>query len=95
MLQFTFKDCKVMTGGGLLGEQTRKPPGQVGLRFWDASQMHMIGHEDERIEDPPRAPCAVFQPREQAAAVGVIADDVLPGVAARRHVVDRIGVLDS
>ena len=58
-------------------------------------QMQMIGHEDERIEDPPRAPYRLFQPREQSVAVVVIADDVLPGVAARHDVVDRTGVLDS
>ena len=57
--------------------------------------MQMIRHEDERIEDPPRAPYGLFQRREQSAAVVVIADDVLPGVAARHHVVDRTGVLDS
>ena len=58
-------------------------------------QMQVIGHEDEPIEDPPGAPYGLFQPREQAAAVGVIADDVLPGVAASHDVVDRTGVLDS
>ena len=58
-------------------------------------QMQMIGHEDERIKDPSRPPYGLFQRREQAAAVGVIADDDLPGVAERHHVVDRTGVLDS
>ena len=57
--------------------------------------MQMIGHEDERVKDSSRAPYRLFQRREQPAAVGVIAGNVLPGVAARHDVVDRTGVLDS
>jgi hypothetical protein len=55
----------------------------------------VIGHHHERVEDPPLALHGLSQTVDQPLAVRVVRDNVLPGIAAGHHVVDRIRVLES
>ena len=79
---------------GIGREQQLHTPGEVGSGRFE-HQVEMIGHQHEGVEDPPRTMNCLLQPAEQPLPVRVVANNVLPGVAAGHDVVNRISILDT
>lgn len=79
---------------GIGREQQLHTFGEVGSGRFE-HQMEMIGHQDEGIEDPPRTLNCLLQTADEPLPVRVVANDVLPGIAAGHDVVNRISILDT
>jgi hypothetical protein len=56
--------------------------------------MEMIAHDDVAEELPVAADDRLLETVDQPTSVGIIADDLLPGVAPRHHVIDGTLKLD-
>jgi hypothetical protein len=57
--------------------------------------MQVIGHDDERVNDPGAADRGFTELLLEACPVDVVANDVLPAAAASHQVVDRARVLEA
>ena len=55
----------------------------------------MIAHDDVTEQLPALADDGLFEPVNQPASVRIIADDLLPGIAPRHHVIDGPLKFDS
>ena len=60
---------------------------EVGVRGLH-QQMEMISHNDITQQLPSMADDRLFEPINQPASVRIIADDFLPGIAPRHHVIN-------
>ena len=70
------------------------PRHQVGLRRFD-QQMVMIGHQNERVHTPPRAPTHLAERGHELLAIGVITENRFLPVAAIQQMINGSGELDT
>ena len=73
---------------GIGRKKSLHAPRQVGPRRLE-QQVEMVAHQHEAEQQPTPARDSALQVVEQPAAIIVIMDDVLPGIAPSHDVVDR------